>query len=517
MAVTLFAAIDIGTYDVSLEIFEISPKEGIHSIDRIRHRLELGKEAFSDERRISPEMLDELCDILNDFKRIMKGYRVDDWQAIATTAIREAKNDLFILGKIRQTTGFEVRILSNSEQRFLTYKAIASIESNFEDMIRQGTAIIDVGGGSSQISVFDHSQLICSRNLKMGSLRIREQLSEAGMENADYEEKVKELIEYHIRSFRDMYLTDHRIENIIFSGGGFLTNMLFRDPRHKNRGTRVLTREDFARWYTKIERKSLQELAIQNGITMEYASLVRPTAIIFQRIVQLFNPTTIWAPGTHISRGIAYEYAEKKGILKAKHDFDNDIVTCSWHIAHRYGVNIPHVENMEMTALAIFDAMKPLHGMGDREKLMLRVAVMLHDCGKYISYNDVGDNTYNIIMSNEIIGLTHTEREMIALSGRYITEELDEFQDIAEWSSINKREYVRVAEFTAMIRLANAMDRSHLQKIRAVSCELKKKKLVISVDVTSDFSLESGLIEGEVDFFNEVFGILPVIRSRRVL
>ena len=120
-------------------------------------------------------------------------------------------------------------------------------------------------------------------------------------------------------------------------------------------------------------------------------------------------------------------------------------------------------------------------------------------------------------MSNEIIGLTHTEREMIALSGRYMTEELDEFQDIAEWSSINKREYVRVAEFTAMIRLANAMDRSHLQKIRAVSCELKKKKLVISVDVTSDFSLESGLIEGEVDFFNEVFGILPVIRSRRVL
>ncbi|MEE8886687.1 MAG: exopolyphosphatase [Eubacteriales bacterium] len=517
MAVTTFATVDIGPYDVNLEIFEISAKDGIHSIDRIRHRLELGRETFSEERRISPGMIDDLCEILRDFKRIMHEYKVDAYQAIATTAIREAKNELFILKKIKQTSGFDVRVLSNSEERFLSYKAIASIESNFEDMIKKGTAIIDVGGGSSQISVFDHSQLICSQNLQMGSMRIRERLAEMETESINYEDYVDELIEYNLKSFKEMYLQGHKIENVVFSGGGFLAHMLFRDPKHKNRSTRMLTREEFSKWYRKIERKSLQDIAIQNGITMEYASLVRPTAIIFDRIVKLLDPSMIWAPGTHMSRGLAYEYAERQGILKAKHDFDSDIVSCARSIARRYCVSVAHIENMEMTALAMFDAMKPLHGLGDRERLMLQVAVTLHDAGKYISYNDVGDSTYNIIMTNEIIGLTHTEREMIALAGRYMTEEFDEFQDIAEWSSINKREYVAVAGFTAIMRLANALDRSHLQKISRISCELKKKKFVINIDVTKDYALESHLISEECDFFDEVFGVRPVIRPRRVL
>lgn len=516
MAVKIYAAVDIGTYDVTLEIFEISPK-GIHSVDRIRHRLELGKEAFSASRKIGPEMVDELCQVLMDFRRIMKSYHVDVYRAIATTALREAKNSLFILGKIRHTSGFDVQILSNSEQRFLSYKAIASIESNFEEMIRHGTAIIDVGGGSSQISVFDHSELICTQNLQMGSLRIRERLMTATTESSDYEKLVDQLISYNLRNFKAMYLKDHQIENLIFSGADFFTGMLFRDPRHRDRATRILTREDFTRWYLKVERKSLQDIAIQNNVSMESASLLRPTSIIYARIVDLLNPVQIWAPGTHLSRGLAYEYAETNGILKARHDFANDIVTCTKNIARRYGVSLPHINNMELTALSVFQATEPLHGLGGRQKLMLRVAVMLHDIGKYISYNNIGENTYNIIMSNEIIGLTHLEREIIALAGRYMTEEFDDYEDLVEHSSLNREDYLIVAEFTAIMRLANGLDRSHMQKITGISTELKKKKLAINLEVNSDYVLENSLIGSETDFFEEVFGVRPVIRTRRTL
>lgn len=516
MAVTVFAAIDIGTYDVTLEIFEISSK-GIHSLDRIRHRLELGREAFSVSKKIGPEMVDELCQVLVDFRGIMKGYKVDAYRAIATTALREAKNSLFILGKIRQTSGFDVHIVSNSEQRFLSYKAIASIESNFEEMIRHGTAIIDVGGGSSQISVFDNSELICTQNLQMGSLRIRERLMTAMTESSDYEKLVDQLISYNLKSFKHLYLKDHKIENLIFSGGDFFTGMLFKDPRHRDRATRILTRDDFTRWYLKVERKSLQDLAIQNNISMEYASLLRPTSVIYARIVELLNPVQIWAPGTHLSRGLAYEYAEGHNILKARHDFDNDIVTCTKNIARRYDVSLPHINNMELTALSVFQATQPLHGLGERQKLMLRVAVMLHDIGKYISYNNIGENTYNIIMSNEIIGLTHVEREIIALAGRYMTMEFDDYEDLVEHSSLNRDEYLIVAEFTAIMRLANGLDRSHMQKIRGISTELKKKKLAISLDVSSDYILENSLIGDEANFFEEVFGVRPVIRTRRTL
>ena len=117
MQVSTFAAIDIGSYDVTLEIFEISKKAGIKSIDTIRHRLELGTDTYT-HGKLGPKMEEELCTVLKDFVRIMKGYRVESYRAIATSSLREAENSLFILGKIRQATGLTVEILSNSEQRF---------------------------------------------------------------------------------------------------------------------------------------------------------------------------------------------------------------------------------------------------------------------------------------------------------------------------------------------------------------------------------------------------------------
>ena len=127
MQYSTFAAIDIGSYDVILEIFEISKKQGIRSVDKICHRMELGKDTYT-LGKIRPEMEEELCRVLADFVRIMEGYRVDDYRATASSAISEASNSLYVLGKIHQLTGLSVTVLSNSEQRFLSYKALAAME-----------------------------------------------------------------------------------------------------------------------------------------------------------------------------------------------------------------------------------------------------------------------------------------------------------------------------------------------------------------------------------------------------
>ena len=116
MQYSTFAAIDIGSYDVILEIFEISKKQGIRSVDKICHRMELGKDTYT-LGKIRPEMEEELCRVLADFVRIMEGYRVDAYRAMASSAISEAANSLYVLGKIRQLTGLSVTVLSNSEQR----------------------------------------------------------------------------------------------------------------------------------------------------------------------------------------------------------------------------------------------------------------------------------------------------------------------------------------------------------------------------------------------------------------
>ena len=131
MQIVTFASIEIGSYEVGMKILELSQKNGMKEIDDIRYGLELGKDAYN-QKEISNEMLEELCEVLEDFTRIMKEYQVDDYRACATSAIRETRNCLLILDKIRVRTGLEVEVLSNSEHRFLGYKSIASNEESFQ-------------------------------------------------------------------------------------------------------------------------------------------------------------------------------------------------------------------------------------------------------------------------------------------------------------------------------------------------------------------------------------------------
>ena len=207
MGILTFAAIDIGSYNVAIEIFQISRKNGLKSLDYVDYRMELGRDTYA-EGRISNAMVQELCQVLNDYRRIMEEYQVADYRVCATSALREAKNAQIVLGKIYQNTGMKVDVLSNSEQRFLGYKSIACTEEAFSDIISRGTAVLDIGGGSLQISLFDKDMLITTQNIKLGNLRIRERLMDLEHAALSYETLVEEFIRNEIISFKKIHLKD---------------------------------------------------------------------------------------------------------------------------------------------------------------------------------------------------------------------------------------------------------------------------------------------------------------------
>ena len=189
MAIQTFAAIDVGSFEVELGIYEISNKTGIRSIDHVRHVIALGRDSYG-LGKISYEMVEELCQVLKEFSNIMKSYRVSAYTAYATSALREAKNNQIILDQILVRTGLEIKLISNSEQRFLSYKAIASKDHEFNTIIQKGTAIVDVGFGSMQLSLFDKDALVTTQNLPLGALKIRDLISRIQIGRASCRERV---------------------------------------------------------------------------------------------------------------------------------------------------------------------------------------------------------------------------------------------------------------------------------------------------------------------------------------
>ena len=175
MAISTYAAIDIGTSQLSMKIYEVSRQHGIKELTHVRHKLFLGAETYS-KGIISYQTVNEICTTLNDFKRIMSDFRTKNWQICATSGLREAKNCLVVVDQIKIQTGFDVKILSNSETCFLYYEALARKEHRFESYIEEGTLIVNIGAGNVQLSVFNQGKLYATQNLLLGSYRIQELL-----------------------------------------------------------------------------------------------------------------------------------------------------------------------------------------------------------------------------------------------------------------------------------------------------------------------------------------------------
>lgn len=509
MGVLTFAAIDIGSYNVTMEIFEISKKQGLKSLDYLDHRLEVGKETYA-TGRISNAMVNKMCDVLNDFKRIMREYQTADYRVCATSALREAKNVEIVLGKIQQNTGMRVDVLSNSEQRFLGYKSIACTEADFPKIIAKGTAVLDIGGGSIQISLFDKDMLITTQNIRLGNLRIRERLMDLEGTTLHYETLVEEFIRNEIISFKKIHLKDRKIENVILMGD-YIPDILVKQVGEQ----RVIRKEQFMELYQKVISRSPIELAMLLNIPLENASLLIPTAVIYRRFMDEFGADTIWAPGTQLTDGMAYDYAERMKLIKSTHNFENDIVMATKNIGKRYGVSKPHVQMVGKIALAIFDSTKKLHGLGKRERLLLECAVYLHDCGKYVSLIDPAESNYQIIMATEIIGLSHIEREIIAQVVRFNTLLMESYDELSATTDLGIQEYLTVNKLAAILRLANAMDRSHLQKIQQIKVSVREEQLQMHLVTNKDYTLEQGLLGSKLDFFEDVFGIRPVLKVKR--
>lgn len=499
MASTIFAAIDVGSSELSMKIYELSKQRGIHELTHVRHKIPVGAETYT-KGFISYQTVNEICSTLNDFKRIMSEFGTEASQAYATSALREASNSLVITDQIKIQTGFKVKPLSNSEARFLYFKAMALRDNTFEELVREGTLVVDVGAGSVQLSFFEQGRLQLTQNLLLGSSRIQELLEAMREEAYDFHALIDEYIESDLSFFNKLNLELTSVKHIIAAG-----EMIPEIYHYFNQN-----RTDFQgtlpkKWLNR--NKQARELLGNRG------QLLLPTFLLCRKISQLTECDDIHLANVTLCDGIMAEYAERKIRITSKHDFTEDILTASLSIADKYQVDQKHIENVQTLALQIFDRIRKLHGLGKRERLLLQLGVILHSCGSYINKVQSRECSYRIIMSTEIIGISHKERSIIANMVRYNEESFPRYEELEE--DFTRDEYITIVKLNAILKTANVLDKSNRQKIKNVGVSLENGILTITADTMADITLEKGLFHHKADVFEEVFGIRPQLRQKR--
>lgn len=504
------AIIDVGSLSIRLKIFELTPKESPKEIESVRRFLALGAETYQ-RGIISAEQIVELCEILAGFVLKMKEYRISNSVCVATSAFREAKNRDFVVEQIRLRTGLNVEILDNAQERYCHNLAVKELMSGIEKIIQNGTLILDIGAGSIQSTVYDKSEFVFSQNMLLGSLRISELLSDLERQTAHYASVLEEFISHDLEDYHAVEPKGINFQNMIAFGSdiGFIKGLSGLSPREYC----FLPRKRFLETYDFLLKTKPEDLVLSRNIPSATASLLLPTALIIKKSMEYAGVDGIHMPAASLCDGVMYQYAWEKTGYELKMDPNADTISAVRHISKRYRYDKKHSEQVEKHALAIFDSTKRQHGMGDRERILLQSAAIMHEVGKYIHVTNHSSRSYQIIHTTEIIGLNREERETVAYTARFYTQ-ADLFSD-RYFQYLPTDQRITVSKLTAILRMADAMDASHKQKLKNVSIVSLPDSLSISFDCNEDLTYELWAFGVKTDLYKQVFGAVPVLKPRR--
>ena len=287
MALKRFASIDVGSFEIELGIYELGAGGGIRLVDNLRHVIALGSDSYRDGE-ISFPLVQELIAVLKDFTRVIAEYRCTDYRAIATSALREATNSAIVLDQIKTRTGLDVQILSNAEQRMLVLKALAACGERFETLVQEGAAVVEVGFGSMQVSLYEAGKMRSTQNLRLGALRLRDTLQQLNSARDDRECILQETVAHELEIYENLHLLGRKVKNMIAIGDPIRV-LYDKIMRARNRDPEA---EDFAdkqrveELYRYVVERTDAELEETLDINPAATGVLLPAAVLYQRMAE---------------------------------------------------------------------------------------------------------------------------------------------------------------------------------------------------------------------------------------
>ncbi len=495
------AAIDVGSASIRLKVIQIAEDGDIQVLENVIRSLAIGRDTFS-QGRISPEMVDEVCQVLMGFKRIMREYKVKTKRVVATTAMREAMNQDYVLEQIRVRTGFSVEVLSRSEERYLTRQAAFATVPDFRKRSAEGLLYTHIGSGTTQIAAYDQDGLSFSQSTQMGALRIRQMLSSIEEQTLRFSQVMEEFMISNLDFILQKGVRQPYSHYLISGDIGERLYRICAGEKSEAEFTR-LSVDQFEKMYQKILTMSSREIGETYEMEPERAALVVPSMLIVHTFCGITNAKWISFSFSGLLDGVLAATQENK--LQRMQSLE-DILSYTKTIAKMFRCDMKHAQQVNEYALMLFDALSKAHGLNARHRLMLQIAVLLHDSGKFLNLNEHADHSAMIIHATEFTGISTEEKDMIAIMVRFHEGGEMSGQDM-EFMGFGRKNRLVLAKLTGILRLANAMDYSHRRKLKNVKMSIHGGRLVISAIVQQDATLENWKIRQFAEYIQDVFGL----------
>jgi exopolyphosphatase / guanosine-5'-triphosphate,3'-diphosphate pyrophosphatase len=487
-----FAAIDVGSNALRLRIVEASaPSHGPGTKDpspllpdresvepwrdlaTLRAPVRLGAEVFQ-SGRLAPASIGQACDALREFREEMDRAKVDAYRATATSAVREAKNGATFVERARREAKIEVETIEGIEEARLIQLAV----TRRIPIGGQRALLVDVGGGSTELTLVEDGKTAFVMSLPLGTVRILEAyLKGAKTVDRRRERLLEEAID---RALGEALPRLGKVDLVVGTGGNVDT--LFELCPAKGRAIDVAAARVL---FKKMCGMSNSERRDEWQLRPDRADTLLPATAIFLRLSRKLEVTTILAPGVGLATGILEELIDRFfHVWDAAGEAERVLDACL-RLGRHYHFDEAHARLVTRFAAQLFDDLHSVHAFGERDRLLLRAAAILHDIGDYIHYSGHHKHSYYLIQHADIMGLTPDERGIVANIARYHRKGPPDTTQ-PNFRDLSKEGRSKVRGLAAILRLADALDREHKQKIESVRAAVDRGGASVTLFLRGD-------------------------------
>lgn len=495
------AVIFLGASACSMMVAESCPDGALRVLDILSQPIELSHDVFA-KNQLSRDTMDRCVQIMRGYRNLLTEYGGESGvkvRLLASNVLLDVSNMDAFVNRLQISCGMKLEVMDDGEMTRLLYQNMQRMLTRHSELEKKRVLVLHVGPGNTRILLFDKGRITYYASYRMGAHRTGEAIGDMGASSPDNEcslirEHIRGVIE-QIRHDADDALPGHPDALVIF-GPDFrqIASPLLQRDRISLETLSCLVEEIAATPYSlRLER--YQE---------DYASVgaLLPAAVTYLSIAREFEPESIILPSdelTHSFLGSLLPYGEDDQAL------EEEVIHFSLLQASRYRVDRAHSQQVRRLCSALFDHLQELHGLSRHDRLLLKVAAILHEVGTFISPKHHHHHSQYIILNSEIFGLSRSDVEVVGLLARYHRHGVPTIND-RTYAELDQPNRLRVQKLAALLRVADAMERAHSHRITTFSVRYNNRRLELLVPGVHDLTLENLALRSKADLFTAIFG-----------
>ncbi|HEY4978168.1 MAG TPA: Ppx/GppA phosphatase family protein, partial [Candidatus Acidoferrum sp.] len=466
-----------------------------------RYSLRLGEGVFL-RHRFTEETLKKGVKAFRHLHEIMEELGVNKYRAVATSATREAQNRKQFVRAIKKATGISLEIISAKEESRLGREAVIAAMGPEA----QPRCIVDLGGGSLELSILRDHALAQGAQLAVGTVRLMTTLGIHGVIRPMQGEQVRR----YVRALLESRLPDrlNLTEEVCVALGGNAETLAAIAPGPRQDGLPSLDLSLLRERLPDILQRDLRARMKAYGVRRDRADVMGIAAIIFATMGRYLNIRRFVIPSVGIREGLLYEIAREAFSRKEPHRYNAEtrqMLVATRAFGRRLDYDQQHAEHVRELSIMLFDQLQPIHHLPPQARVQLEAGALLHDVGHRVSHRAHHKHGEYLALNGDIPGLEGRDRNIVATLVRYHNRKSEPASHHTAYSVLNNNDKRIARRLSAILRIAEGLDHSHRERVQNVHSTFQRNAVSIKINARGDVTEDILDAERSADLFEKEF------------